>query len=70
MSVNDSIPDMGACSGIPDMGAWQFVIPDGMRNSTLRSEPAVTGAFTSTSAGTAKFLGRTVIEGKFSANQS
>ena len=70
MSILDARPDMGACSGIPDMGAWQFVIPDGLRDGTLRSRPAVTGDITSTTTGTGKLGSRATVEGKFGADQS
>lgn len=63
-------PDIGACSGIPDLGAWQFVIPDGLKMGTLESEPTITGAITSTSAVVGKLGARIVIEGKFGADQS
>ncbi len=70
MSIYDAMPDMGACSGIPDIGAWQFVIPDGLRVGQLQSEPKITGQITSTTAGTGKLKSRPAVEGEFSADQS
>ena len=69
-SLYDAIPDMGACSGIPDIGAWQFVIPDGLRDGTFQSRPAVTGLIMNTSVATSKLGNRSVAESKFGADQS
>ena len=70
MSTNDARPDIGACSGIPDIGAWQFVIPDGLRNGTLQSRPMATGSVTSTTVANGTVGSRAVVEGKFGADQS
>ncbi len=70
MALRDISPDMGACSGIPDMGAWQFVIPDGLRDGTFLGRPVATGKITGTSAGTGALGARLAVEGKFSADQS
>ena len=70
MSINDAKPDMGACSGIPDIGAWQFVIPDGLTSGTFRSRPAVVGELTSGSTATGTFGSHVVAEGEFSADQT
>ncbi len=63
-------PDIGACSGIPDIGAWQFVIPDGLRSGTLGSSPAVSGALETTAALTGQLAGQIVIDGELGADQS
>ena len=71
MSVNDAKPDMGAFSGIPDIGAWQFVIPDGLRVGTLRSRPAVVGDITCTATtATGTLRSRVVAESEFGAVQT
>lgn len=64
MSESDARPDMGACSGIPDIGAWQFVIPDGLKAGTFRSRPAVTGAIKSEIALTGKMKSQVVTTGE------
>ncbi len=70
MSIYDARPDMGACSGIPDMGAWQFVIPDGLRVGKLQSRPKITGLITSTIAVSGALKSRPAVEGVFGADQS
>jgi len=70
MSLKDAIPDMGACSGIPDMGAWQFAIPDGLRLGAFRNDIIIAGALMGTVAGTGLLGSRPVAEGKFGADQA
>lgn len=70
MSLKDARPDLGACSGIPDIGAFQFVIPFGMRQGKFRSVPVITGSITSTSVLTGEFNSKIVLEGKFGADQT
>ncbi len=62
-------PNVGAYIGIPDMGAWQFPVPDGLRIGALRSSPVITGAIGTTAALTGELGDRVVAEGEFSADQ-
>ncbi len=57
-------PDMGAVSGIPDMGAWQFVIPDGLEAGALANTPTVTGALEDYAALIGKLGDYVTVDGK------
>lgn len=68
--AQDARPDMGACSGIPDIGAWQFVIPDGLRMGMLANSPWITGEIKSGPVLAGKLGDRIVMEGKLGADQT
>lgn len=70
MSIKDAYPDMGACSGIPDMGAWQFVIPDKITGGAFRSEPQTTGDVHAEPVATARLNSRPVLESPFGSVQA
>lgn len=70
MALKDSIPDIGGLTNIPDMGAWQFVTPDGLRDGMFQNRPQVTGTITSTTALTGKLGAKIKLTGKFGADQS
>ncbi len=70
MSIQDARPDMGAYMGIPDMGAWQFVIPDGLRQGKFLSEIMMTGGIASASALTGKLGDSISVDGGFGADQT
>ena len=64
MSIDDSKPDMGALSGIPDMGAWHFVGPDGLEAGALANIPTVTGALEDRPALTGKLGDYVTVDGE------
>lgn len=70
MAIRDISPDMGACAGIPDMGAWQFVRPDALYMGAFQSNPVISGKFKSEIVGTAGFESHPTIDGDFGAKQS
>ncbi len=60
---------MGAITDIPDMGAWQFTVPDGLRTGKFSSSPTISGATESDPALTGKLGDEIVVDGEFGANQ-
>ncbi len=63
-------PNIGAYTGTPDIGAWQFPQTEGVRPGALRSDPVLTGAVESAAALTGKLGNRVVTESEFGADQS
>lgn len=63
-------PNIGAYTRTPDIGAWQFPVPDGVRPGALRSDPMIASIIDSGPALAGELEGRIVTESEFSADQS
>lgn len=57
-------PDMGALAGVPDMGAWHFIGPDGLEAGALANTPTVTGALEDYAALIGKLGDYVTVDGK------